>query len=96
MYGVSLNPLIDPNIGEDMILSNLMEELNRIHNRRSHKSIMMDLSVNAKKQISPHDKKGVKYWKKNPNLCDIIGIDDMVSNEPITKPKRKSKRMGGF
>lgn len=78
MYGITLE-----NKGEAHREYKIKEKLHSLDNlmdifqRRSPASIKMDLSINARKQFRHNNQKGVKLWKKNPNMYDIIGVDDI-------------------
>jgi len=77
MYGISLDmPEIERYKHQG--LNQSIGELINIFERRSKKSKQMDLHIAAKNTFSPVDVTGVKLWKKNPNLYDIIGVDDPI------------------
>jgi len=77
MYGINI---AKPDIKEFDVMEHqsTMADLMAIHNRRSKKSIIMDLAKDAKQKFKPNDAAGVKKWKKHPNRYDIIGIDDLI------------------
>ena len=83
MYGISLD-VSEKQIGVDMKMHDdvqegfIIDNLMRIHERRSKKSRQMDYRRSAKGTFKSTDEKGVKKWKKHPNRYDIIGIDDMI------------------
>jgi hypothetical protein len=90
MYGVSIGrtgKAISHDIGRAKVAKQrfkreqsrdaVLRECQRIFNRRSKKQKAMDLKIDAKHIFDPGEVKGVKKWKKNPNMYDIWGVDDV-------------------
>ncbi len=75
MYGIDLSMPTPGKFGMQEKQASL-GSLIQIHERRSRKSIRMDLNRSAKGTFKHTDEKGVKKWKKHPNRFDIIGVDD--------------------
>lgn len=77
MYGINLAlPETEKHINQGVNQS--VGELINLFEGRSKRSRQMDLRRDAKGTFSPSDITGVKLWKKNPNLYDIIGVDDPI------------------
>ena len=71
-----------------------MEQLRKIHEKRSPEAQALDEKQEHHNIISPGDSEAVKRWKKDPGTADIEGIDTPKRRVRKTKPLRaKSERV---
>lgn len=61
------------------------------HKRRTRNARAIDERIHAKNTFQMNDTKGVQLWMKQPNMYDIIGIDNFQMNTPFKKNNKKRK-----
>jgi hypothetical protein len=64
-----------------------LDDMIAFHKQRDPIAVKMDNNIQAKRQVHPSDVKGVRFWFRNPHLCDVIGVDSVsMMNQAIDKP----------